>query len=107
MRSGAFGICLLLSLWLSQSGMASAPVQGYRLMMPGNLGPPWIYPALIPYRWWDTIGFYEKSIESERDKEEIKSVAALTLSKMELGGPPPVGLELAKRTIRAECVPVR
>jgi len=107
MRSGALGICLLFSLWLSQSGMASAPVQGYRLMMPGNLGPPWIYSLLIPYRWWDTIGFYEKSIECERDKEEIKSVAALTLSRMALGGPPPVGLELAKRTIRAECIPVR
>ena len=107
MRSGALGICLLLSLWLFQSGMASAPVQGYRLMMPGNLGPLWIYSLLVPYRWWDTIGVYEKSIACERDKEEIKSAAALTLSKMELGGSPPVGLELAKRTIRAECVPVR
>ena len=50
-------------------------------MMPGNLVPLWIYSLLIPYRWWDTIGVYEKLIECERDKEEIKSVTALTLLK--------------------------
>ena len=71
-----YAALMLGLLLLPLVAMAESPAVGYRLLVPGDSAPSWIYRTVIPYGWWDQLGAYDKFLECEGIKQAIRSEAA-------------------------------
>jgi len=66
---------LLMVLTPLASSMSEPPIQGYRLVIPGQTLPLWMYNTLVPYRWWEQIGAYKEFTECEETKMGLRQEA--------------------------------